>query len=155
LSQCQKKMLEMVAKGVPLSEVLDYVILEIEKQATVELRASIQLLDLERKQPATPPSWSVPIISSDQKTLGTLNIYSPTSRTLGSAERAMFENVTHTIALAIERKEVEAEREQILILEQAAREQAEAANSIKDEFLAMVSHELRAPLNAIYGWAQM
>jgi signal transduction histidine kinase len=31
----------------------------------------------------------------------------------------------------------------------------EAANRSKDEFLAMLSHELRAPLNVIRGWSQM
>jgi signal transduction histidine kinase/CheY-like chemotaxis protein len=32
---------------------------------------------------------------------------------------------------------------------------AEEANRSKDDFLAMVSHDLRAPLNAIVGWVQM
>ncbi len=38
---------------------------------------------------------------------------------------------------------------------QVARIAAEEASNAKDRFLAMLSHELRAPLNAILGWSQI
>jgi CheY-like chemotaxis protein/two-component sensor histidine kinase len=37
----------------------------------------------------------------------------------------------------------------------AAKEAAEAANEAKTRFLASVAHEIRSPLNAIYGYAQL
>jgi PAS domain S-box-containing protein len=54
-----------------------------------------------------------------------------------------------------EAKEAEAERVRLLGAEREAREEAEAANRSKDEFLAAVSHELRAPLNAMVGWVNV
>lgn len=54
-----------------------------------------------------------------------------------------------------DRKRFEAEREQLLKSERVAREEAETANRVKDEFMAILSHELRSPLNPILGWTQL
>ncbi|MEH1844020.1 MAG: chemotaxis protein CheB [Nostoc sp.] len=63
------------------------------------------------------------------------------------------------ILLAIEditeRKQFEAERSELLVQEQLARQEAQTANRVKDEFLSNLSHELRNPLNTILGWTQL
>jgi signal transduction histidine kinase/ActR/RegA family two-component response regulator len=47
------------------------------------------------------------------------------------------------------RSDVERERNQLLVLEKDARARAEEQNAAKDEFLAMLGHELRNPLSAV------
>src|SRR5262249_6928741 len=58
-----------------------------------------------------------------------------------------------------ERKEcerlVESERDELLSREKVLQGEVEDVSRLKDEFLATVSHELRAPLNAIQGWVKL
>jgi len=54
-----------------------------------------------------------------------------------------------------QQKLFEEERAQLLAKEQSARLEAEASNRTKDEFLSILSHELRNPLHSILGWSDL
>ncbi|HKQ30895.1 MAG TPA: ATP-binding protein, partial [Burkholderiales bacterium] len=53
------------------------------------------------------------------------------------------------------RTEIQLERDALLMREQVARREAEAATRARDEFLGIVSHELRSPLNGIQSWTHV
>jgi PAS domain S-box-containing protein len=69
--------------------------------------------------------------------------------------RRFTEDDVGLMQLAADRVAVAVEHTRLYVVEQQARRNAEDANRMKDEFLALVSHELRSPLNAILGYAAL
>ncbi|MBI2218392.1 MAG: response regulator [Candidatus Rokubacteria bacterium] len=84
---------------------------------------------------------AAPLRAGDE-ILGTLAIADTRPRRFADEEITFFQALADQAALAVRNG-------QLLASEQAARTEAERLNRAKDEFLAMLAHELRNPLGAI------
>ncbi|MEH2240907.1 PAS domain S-box protein [Nostoc sp.] len=91
--------------------------------------------------------YAYPLIAQG-RLLGTLSFGSRTRLSFTDNQKGMMQAVCDQIAIAMERASL------IASLQQQT-EQLQEANRMKDEFLGILSHELRSPLNAILAWAQL
>ncbi len=99
--------------------------------------------------------WSTPIRGPDGRVVGTFAVYHHEPGSPGPQDRALVDVLTYLAGIAIARHRHEEERAELLERERAARAEAEAAVRTRDEFLAAASHDLKNPLAAIKGTAQM
>ncbi|WGV24167.1 response regulator [Halotia branconii] len=83
-----------------------------------------------------------------ERLLGIISFGSRTRTRFTSEEINLLQLIGEQMAIALDRANL------IISIQQHA-QQLQRANQIKDEFLAVLSHELRSPLNPILGWAQL
>jgi PAS domain S-box-containing protein len=88
-------------------------------------------------------------LRTQARILGVISfVCAESERQYTSADLQLAEELARRASLAIDNA-------QLYRVAQRDRAKAEAANRIKDEFLAVLSHELRSPLNPILGWTKL
>ena len=93
----------------------------------------------------------IPLIS-DRKVIGKFMFYYNEPHVCSSEELDLAINIGRQLAFAIAKKRTD---DALLGREQQLRHLAEESNRLKDEFIAIMSHELRNPLNVIVGYSEL
>jgi PAS domain S-box-containing protein len=98
---------------------------------------------------------ATPLVTRSGQLVGMLSTHYRSPRRPAGRDLRVLDLLARQAADWIERRLIQAEREELLERERHARAESERAARLKDEFLATLSHELRTPLSAILGWADV
>lgn len=99
-------------------------------------------------------TWAV-ILTFAEKGHGYLAVTLPAELAEDPEERRLFRELGEDLSRTVYLRKVEMQRESIMQELIEAKDRAIAANHAKDEFLAVMSHEMRTPLNPIVGFANL
>jgi signal transduction histidine kinase len=92
------------------------------------------------------------ILRGVERPFGVLGAHSRAPRMFTTNDAHFLQSIANLLTVALQRRRAEVEREQLLARARTAREEADRERGDKSRHLAYVSHELRAPLNAIAGY---
>jgi PAS domain S-box-containing protein len=116
-----------------------------------ELEAHRRWRGLDKAADKHPPLRGLlvaPLVGQDGGNMGLIQLSDKYEGEFTEEDEAIAVQLAQMASIAVENV-------RLYEAEQNARSQAEAANRVKDEFLAILSHELRSPLNPILGWTQL
>ncbi|WP_413176083.1 ATP-binding protein [Anabaena azotica] len=105
-----------------------------------------------------PPmrGWmAAPLVGQDEQNIGLIQLSDKYEGDFTEADEAILMQLAQMASVAVENAQLYQAEQQARSAAEASREEAQAANRIKDEFLAVLSHELRSPLNPILGWSKL
>jgi signal transduction histidine kinase/ActR/RegA family two-component response regulator len=94
-------------------------------------------------------------VGRDGQNIGLIQLSDKYEGEFTETDEAILVQLAQMASVAIENARLYEAEQQARSAAEASREQAQVANRIKDEFLAVLSHELRSPLNPILGWSKL
>ncbi|WP_414755318.1 ATP-binding protein [Anabaena sp. CCY 9910] len=128
------------------------------RMTQAELEANPQWRGLGKEAKNHPPlrGWlAAPLVGRNGQNIGLIQLSDKYDGEFTAADEAILMQLAQMASVSVENIRLYEAEKQARSAAEGSREEAEAANRIKDEFLAVLSHELRSPLNPILGWSRL